>query len=118
MPERFPANGNPQSGNTDLPNVYNHRAVRPLRRMMAGAWRMMGMRLMRVMHIVVRIMQAVMRIVDIVMRTVDAMVGVVNGWVRSMTRHKRRVGEAERVRVSLITISDSWAAPCRHVIPG
>ena len=117
MPERFPANGNPQSGNADLANVYNYRAVCPLRRVMPRAWRMMGMRLMRVMHVMMRIMQIMMRIVNVVMRTVDAVVGVVNGRVSSMPRDKGRIGQAERVGVSLITISDGWTAACRHMIP-
>lgn len=83
---------------------------------MSCARRMMGMRLMRVMYIMMRIVQIMMRIVNIVMRTMDSMMGIMNGRMGSVTGHKR-VGQAERIRVSLITISDSWAAACRHVIP-
>lgn len=113
MPEWFPANGNPQTGNTDLPDVHDHRAVCSLRGMVSRTRWMMGMRLMRVMHIMMRIMYIMVR--NVVMRIVNPMVGVMNGRMRGMTGHER-VRQAERVCVSLITISDSWTAACRHVI--
>lgn len=53
MPEWFPAHGNPQAGYTDLTDVDDHRAVRPLCRMVSCPGWMMGMRLMRIMHIIV-----------------------------------------------------------------
>lgn len=57
-----------------------------------------------------------MRIVNIVMGAVDSMMGIMNGRMGRVTRHKR-IGQAEWIRVSLITVSDGWAAARGHVIP-
>lgn len=117
MPDWFPAHGNPQAGYTDLADVDDNRAVRPLRRMVSRPGRMMGMRLMRIMHIIVGVVQIVGRVVNVVMGTVDPVVRVVNSQMGIVTG-QQRMGQPERVSVSLITIPDGWAAACRHVIAG
>lgn len=117
MPERFPAHGNPQAGYTDLTDVDDHRTVRSLRRMVSCPGRMMGMRLMRIMHIIVGVVQIVRRVVNVVMGAVDPVVRAVNCQMGIVTG-QQRMGQPERVSVSLITISDGWTAAVRHVIAG
>lgn len=86
--QRLPANGNRQAGHADLTYIDDHGRVRTLSRMVscaAGCW--MGMRLMRIVEIVVRIVQTVwMGAVDVVMRIVKAVVGIMEALVRIVTR--------------------------------
>lgn len=73
------------------------------------------MRLMRIMHVVMGVVQIMMRIVNVMMGAMDPVVGIMNGRI-SVAGHKR-IGQAERLRDSLITIPDSRATARRHVIP-
>lgn len=88
----------------------------------AGRWMWMGMRLMRVMDVVVGVVQTVrVRAVDIVMRVVKAVMGIVDVLVGIVTQE--RIGEPiryaiERFRVSLITLIPDRNAAGGYVIAG
>jgi len=90
MPERISANSDTQAGYTDLTHVNEHlRSVCTLRGMMprTACRRMgMGMRLMRIVYIVMRIVQTVrVGAVNVVMRIVEAVMGIVDALMRIMT---------------------------------
>lgn len=74
------------------------------------------MGLMRVMHIVMGVVKAMVRIMNIVMGTMDTVMGIVYGRMRGVAWYKR-IGQAKRVGVSLITIPGGWTAPRGHMIP-
>lgn len=118
VPQGLAADGDPETGHADLAHINHHGGVRALRWMVAGAGRVMRMRLMGAMNAVVRIMQAVVVVgaVHVVMGAVQAVMRVVHGLMGIVARYER-IGEAERVRVT-ITVPDRRAAAGRHVIAG
>ena len=90
MPERF-ANGDAQSGYTDLSDLDDNRTVGPLRRMMSRTDRMMRVRLMRIVDVVMRMLKIVMRIVYIMMRIVNIVVRSVKAVMRIVNWRVRAV---------------------------
>lgn len=88
MPQGLPANGNRQTGHANLTHVDDNGRVRTLGGMVSRATgRWMGMRLMRIVDIVVRIVQTVrMGAMDVVMRIVKAVVRIMETLVGIVTR--------------------------------